>query len=289
MRRTIASLSVFCLGLTTVLGAPLKVASLSTITTDIAQNVGGDLVQIDAIVKPGIDPHEFQPTPGDLKKISNASLVLTTGKGIEGYMDKLGETTGNKKKFIDTGKAIPSLRLEEDGKMVDDPHWWHSVSNVKKATVMIRDAFIQADPAHKAEFEKNAAAYLVKLSALEKWVKEAVAVLPREKRKLVTSHDAFQYFARDYGFKIYAIEGVSTTDQPSSKKIANLIATIKAEQVKAIFFGSIENPKVSAEITKETGAKLGRELYADGLGATKAKTYPEMVKYNVTTIVDSLK
>ena len=158
-----------------------------------------------------------------------------------------------------------------------------------KATAVVEKRFIEADPANKEAYEKNAAAYLAKLKELKAWAKREVSKLPREKRKLVTSHDAFQYLARDFGFKIYAIEGVSTEDEPSSRQIADLINTIKRESVKAVFFENIENPKVVATITKETGAKLGGELYADGLGDKEASTYSDMVRYNITTIVEGLK
>jgi zinc/manganese transport system substrate-binding protein len=269
--------------------AELTVASLSTITTDIAQNVGGDKVKVLPIIKPGVDPHEFQPTPQDIKQISNADLVLITGKQIEGYLTKLEESTGGAGKFVNTGAAFPSLKLEEEGKSVEDPHWWHSIENMKKATTLVKKRFAEADPANKAIYEGNAAAYLEKLAELESWAKREVAKLPREKRKLVTSHDAFQYLARDFGFKIYAIDGISTDDEPSSRKIADLIDTIKREGVKAVFFESIENPKVAEEITRRTGAKVGGELYADGLGDKTASTYPDMVRHNVTTIVEGLK
>ena len=269
--------------------AELKVASLSTITTDIARNVGGNKVKVIPIIKAGMDPHEFQPTPEDVKQMTDADLVLITGKHLEGYLTKLEQSTGGAGKFVDTGAAIPSLRLEEEGHVVEDPHWWHSIDNVKKATVAVKKSFIAVDPANKATYERNAAAYLAKLDDLEKWAKLEVSKLPREKRKLVTSHDAFQYFARDFGFKIYGIEGVSTLDEPSSKKITDLIKTIKSEGVKAVFFESIENPKVVTEITKETGAKVGGELYADGLGDKDASTYPDMMRYNITTIVEGLK
>jgi zinc/manganese transport system substrate-binding protein len=268
--------------------APLKVSSFSTITTDIATNVGGDLVQITPLVKPGVDPHEFQPSPGDIKAVSESDVVLLTGKGIEGYLGKLKENSGHAV-FVDTGAAFPSLRMVDDGKKVEDPHWWHSIANVKKATLVVKDALAKADPAHAADYEKNARAYLDQLDALEAWAKEKIATLPRDKRKLVTSHDAFQYFARDFGFKIYAIEGVSSEDEPSSKKVANLIQTIKDQGVKAVFFENIENPKVIQEITRETGAKIGGELYADGLGDKEATTYVDMIKHNITTIVESLK
>jgi ABC-type Zn uptake system ZnuABC Zn-binding protein ZnuA len=266
-----------------------KVASLSTITTDIAHNVGGDKVKVIPIIKPGIDPHEFQPSPSDVKEIETADLVLITGKGIEGYLVKLEEAVGNTAKFVDAGSPISSLKLEEEGKMVEDPHWWHSIENMKKAATVVEKRFIEADPTNKTTYEKNLAAYITELKELETWAKIEVSKLPREKRKLVTSHDAFQYFARDFGFKIYAIEGVSTDDEPSSKKITDLIKTIKNEGVKAIFFESIENPRVATTITKETGAKIGGKLYADGLGDTEAATYPDMMRYNITTIVEGLK
>ena len=127
--------------------AELSVASLSTITTDIAQNVGGDKAKVIPIIKPGVDPHHFQPTPQDVKQIVNADLVLITGKHIfQGYLTKLEESAGGACKFVDTGAAIPSLKLEEDGKMVEDPHWWHSIENVKKATAKALKRFIRMKP-----------------------------------------------------------------------------------------------------------------------------------------------
>jgi zinc/manganese transport system substrate-binding protein len=130
---------------------------------------------------------------------------------------------------------------------------------------------------------------VAKLEELQKWVKIELAKLPRDQRKLVTSHDAFQYFARDNGFIIYAIEGISSADQPSSKKVGEIIKTIKEQGVKAIFPEKIENPKVLKEVLRESGAKLGGELYADGLGEGDAATYEGMYKHNVTAIVDALK
>jgi zinc/manganese transport system substrate-binding protein len=282
-------IAAFAAALAAAARAELKLASLSTITTDIARNVGGDKVKLIPIVKPGIDPHEFQPSPSDIKEVEIADLVLITGKGIEGYLTKLEQTVGSKDKFVDVSSGIASLKLEEEGRIVEDPHWWHSIANMEKATRVVEKRLIEADPVNKATYERNTSTYLAALKDLETWAKVEVAQLPRNKRKLVTSHDAFQYFARDFGFKIYAIEGVSTDDEPSARKITDLIKTIKGEWVKAVFFESIENPKVVDRITKETGAKLGGKLYADGLGDNEAATYPDMVQYNITTIVEGLK
>jgi zinc/manganese transport system substrate-binding protein len=268
--------------------AELKVASLSTITTEIAQNVGGAAVRVTPLIRPGIDPHDFQPSPWDVREVESANLVLLSGKGIEGYLTKLEDAVGNKAKFVDVGAEIPTLTLKEDGRTVEDPHWWHSIANMKRATSVVRRHFAEADPANKALYAENAAAYLAKLTDLEKWVRQEIAKLPRDKRKLVTAHDALQYFAEEYGFKIYAIEGVSTEDQPSSKKVTDLIKTIREQEVKAVFFEG-KNPKVTTEIMKETGAKTGGELFVDGLGETEASTYSGMMRHNVQTIVDNLK
>lgn len=272
--------------------APLKVASLSTVLSDFARNIGGDQVQVEEIVKGGVDPHDFQPSPGDVEKVSGADIVLASGKGIEGYLSKLEEGAGGARKFVDVGDKIgASLQLEEEGKLIDDPHWWHSTANAGKAVNVVRDAFIAAAPASRDAFTAGAAAYGAKLDDLDKAIKLKVAELARNKRKLVTSHDAFQYFARDYGFKIYPIEGASTADEPSTRKVAELLETIQKEKVKAVFFEHTLNPKVITQITKETGAKVGGELYADGLGAPggDAATYAGMMRHNARTIVDALK
>ena len=273
------------------LGAPLKVASLSTVLSDVARNVGGDKIQVEEIVKGGVDPHEFQPSPSDVQLVADANVVLVSGKGMEGYLSKL-EEGADRKKFVDVGNKVgSSLQLKDEGKTIEDPHWWHSVANVKKATDVVRDALTAADPADKDAFAANAAAYQGKLDDLDKAIKLKVAELGRDKRKLVTSHDAFQYFARDYGFKIYPIEGVSTAEEPSTRQVAELLGTIKKEKVKSVFFENTQNPKVIAQITKETGATIGGELYADGLGAPDgdASTYLDMMRHNVTTIVNALK
>lgn len=265
----------------------LKIVSLSTITTELAEQVGGPEVEVLALVKPGIDPHEFQPTPGDIKQISRASLVLGTGKGLEGYLTKIKETV--RTRFVLVGQAFPSLSMQEEGKTVEDPHWWHSIASMAQATRVVRDALIELDPGHRPLYEKNTQAYLNRLDQLTVWAKIEIASLPREKRKLVTSHDAFQYFARDYDFKIYAVEGVSPQDQPSSRHARDLIEMIKQEKVKAIFAENIENSKVISALTRETGATLGGVLYADGLGDHEANTYEKMMKHNITTIVSALK
>lgn len=297
MKRLILLLA--CWVLTSVRAAePVTVASLSTVLSDVAKNVGGDRVRILEIVKPGVDPHGFEPSPGDIKAMSKANLVLANGLGFEGYLDKLRQALGTGPVFVVVGnsvKTIPVVHEHHDhdhdhdhGENGNDPHWWHSVNNVKIATKVIRDALIKVDPAGRATYDANAKNYLARLDQLAKWVKLEVAKLPASQRILVTSHDALGYFAKDYGFEIHPVQGVSTADQPSSKKVRDLIGEVKAKKVKAIFAENIENPKVLTEITRETGAQLGGRLYADGLGTQEASTYEDMMRHNVGTIVGAL-
>jgi zinc/manganese transport system substrate-binding protein len=279
----------------------LKVASFSTVLTEIAEQVGGNHVSVAGLVKPGQDPHEYEPTPDDLKQAAEANLILLSGKHLEHYLDKVQQATGGKAESLSVGDRLPNLKMKTDpdepqakaaadqNGMIDDPHWWNSVANVEKATVIVEDELIKLDPANRADYESNAKAYLAKLGELDQWAKRKVAELPRDKRKLVTSHDAFQYLAKDYGFRVHSIEGVSTETEPSNRHIAELIDEIKKQQVKAIFLENTLNPKVTVEITKETGAKIGGTLYADGLGEGDGSTYDGMVRHNITTIVDALK
>ena len=281
-------LSIFFLA-ATASHAELAIASLSTITTDLAKNIGGSHVKVVPIIKAGIDPHEFEPTPLDVRKVADANLVLFTGKGIEGYLTKLEEATGGSSKFLDVGTSIPSLIMKEEGKVVEDPHWWHSVENMKRATRVIATAFSKADPANSGSYQKNAENYLASLDELQRWIRVQVAGLSHDQRKLVTSHDALQYFAHDYGFTILPVKGISTNEEPSSQHVKEIIEVIRNQKVKAVFFESIENPQAVEQISKESGAKTGYTLYSDGLGEREASTYESMMKHNVSTIVDGLK
>jgi ABC-type Zn uptake system ZnuABC Zn-binding protein ZnuA len=253
-------------------------------------------VEVISLLRPGVDPHEYDPKPADLQQMGESQLVLASGKHIEGYLPKLKESSGAKGELVAVGDKVPSLMMKPEegdekqaGKEIEDPHWWHSVKNVELATKVVRDELDKLAPADKAEFDHNADVYVGKLEELKKWLKQKVAELPRDKRKLVTSHDAFQYFAKDFGFTIYAIEGISTQDEVSNRKVAGIVDTIKREGVKAIFLEAIENPKVTTEVTRETGAVVGGTLYADGLGEGPEGTYEGMMRHNVTTIVDALK
>ena len=291
---------VFCVSFlvlsTAKVQAEIKVASFSTVLSEIAQKVGGKNVVVTSLIKPGQDPHEYQLTPGDLSAATASDLVLLSGKGMElTYLTNLRDALPKRVQVLAVGDQLPSLgKVADEGKEgekegMQDPHWWNSVSETEKATMVVRDAFIRLDAQHTADYQAGAQAYLAELKELDSWVKRKIAELPRNQRKLVTSHDAFQYFAKDYGFQIDSIEGLTTDQEPSVSHVTALVAEIKKQGVKAIFLENTLNPKVSVEITRESGAKIGGSLYADGLGPGEGETYAGMFRHNVTTIVDALK
>jgi zinc/manganese transport system substrate-binding protein len=293
--------TVFLAWTTFAQAEPLRVASLSTVMADLARDIGAERVEVTEIVKPGVDPHIYEPTPGDRKTMAKSQILLASGLGFEGYLDKIRPSLEKSGVRLVVGgdvvKPIEGACDEHEGHDhshghshgTTDPHWWHSISNVQAVATQICNAFVAADPEGKATYEANAKNLQNRLAALSKWVRLQLAALPKANRVLVTSHDALGYFAKDNGFEIFAVQGISTSDQPSSQKVKRLIGEIKARKVKAIFAENIENPKVLEQITNETGSKLGGVLYADGLGSGPAGTYEGMMKSNVATIVEALK
>jgi zinc/manganese transport system substrate-binding protein len=225
--------------------------------------------------------------------VASSDLVLLSALQMEGYVGRLREAAGGRANILQVGDRLPALRLAPGAAVHahgnEDPHWWHSIGNIARATRIVRDEFSRLRPEDKAAFAANASGYLAKLDRLQSWVKAKVAELPRDRRKLVTSHDSFGYFAKEFGFSVYPIAGLSRGDQPGSRKVAEIIATIRVQGVKAIFSEEAENPKVLQQITRETGARLGGELLADGPGAGRLGTVEAMFRHNVTTIVEALK
>jgi zinc/manganese transport system substrate-binding protein len=270
---------------------PLRISAFSSILSEIATRVGGAEVIVISHIAAGSDPHEFEPKPADLKAVAKSSLVLLSAKHLEGYVGKLQEATGGKVPVLEVGDQIPSLFVQGDGKraVAEDPHWWHSIENNRRATRIVRDGLISLRPEKKNDFDANAEVYLSELSELQKWTRSKVAELPRDKRKLVTSHDALQYFAKEYGFTVYPVSGLTAAEQPSSRQVADLLKVIKQQRVKAVFAEDTVNPKVLQQITAETGAVLGGQLWVDGLGIGDASSYDGMFRHNVRTIVDALK
>ena len=293
MRQVSALLLALCFGIAAARADKLRISSFSTVLTEIAREVGGCRVIVTGHLKPGADPHDFEPKPADLKTVAAADLVLLSARHLEGYVDKLHEAAGGRASILAVGDQLPALRVSpgagERSHGSEDPHWWHSIGNIARATRVVRDEMSRLRPEDKTAFDANASVYLEKLEKLERWVKAKVAELPRDRRKLVTSHDSFGYFATEFGFTVYPIAGISTDEQPGSRKVAELIGTIRALGVKAVFSEKSENPKVLQQITRETGARLGGELLADGPGPDDLGTVEAMFRHNVTAIVEALK
>lgn len=273
----------------TTANAKVKVVSLSSVLSDFAKQIGGDQVEVTSLIPAGVDPHHFDPTPRDVQKMAEAQLVLVSGKGMEGYLPKLKQALGPSAcaKFVSVGDNIPSLFVGS----VKDPHWWQSVQDAELAVPILRDALIQIDPQSASTYTANAKAYSERLQKLEDFVQQKVAELPRDQRKLVTSHDSLGYFASEFGFTIYPVEGVRFEEEPSARTICKLIEAIKNQHIKAVFIEFQQNPKILEQIVHETGVKIGGKLYADGLGpeGSDGSTYEDMIRHNVTTIVDGLK
>ncbi|MFC5066869.1 metal ABC transporter substrate-binding protein [Flaviflagellibacter deserti] len=280
------------------------VASFS-ILGDFVKNVGGDRIAVTTLVGPNGDAHVYEPTPADAKALNTAKVVFINGLGFEGWMDRLVRASGSKATVVTASQGVTPIAFageEEDdhakGKKHaheehehgQDPHAFQSIANVKLYVGNIRDALIAADPAGKDVYEANATAYTAKLDALDGEVKAAIQAIPEGQRKIITSHDAFGYFGKAYGFAFIAPQDISTESEASAKDVARLIRQIKADKVKAVFVENITDRRLIDRIAKETGAVVGGELYSDALSPPDgpAATYIDMFHHNIKTLSAAL-
>lgn len=277
--------------------APLQVVASISILGDLVKQVGGEYVDVKTLVGPDGDAHVFQPTPTDAKTIANASIVFMNGLGLEGWMERLIASANFKGKLVTLSDGITktlTMTEDEDGheaKPITDPHAWQSLSNGRLYVQNIAKALSAADAAHAASYKAKADELDKELSKLDAWVKSEVASVPAAKRKVISSHDAFGYFANAYGVTFMAPVGISTEAEPSAKGMKKLIEQIKQEGVKAIFFENMASAKLVNQLAAEAGVKVGPALYADALSPANgpAASYQAMFKYNVTHLVDAMK
>jgi zinc/manganese transport system substrate-binding protein len=264
----------------------LNVVASFSILGDLAKNVGGDRVNVTTLVGPDGDVHVYTPAPSDAQKIAAAKLVVINGLGLEGWLPRLLQASGGKAPIITATKGIAPLRRGSDA----DPHAWQSVANAKIYVTNIRDALIAADAGDADLFRANAQAYLAKLDALEGEVREAMAQIEPARRKVISTHDAFGYFAAAYGIQFIAPLGVSTESEASARDIAGIITQIKAAKIPAVFLENISDPRLIRRISAETGARIGGTLYSDSLTAEKgdAPTYIDMVRHNIRVLTSAL-
>jgi zinc/manganese transport system substrate-binding protein len=272
----------------------LKVLATFSILADMVANVGGDRVAVSALVGPNSDAHVYSPAPADAKKVAEAKVVVTNGLGFEGWMSRLVKASGTKGRPVVASKGVKPRRTGGHGHGHDhgntDPHAWQSLANAKIYVANILAALIAADPAGKATYEANAKAYLAKLDELDKEVKAAVAAIPKNRRRIITSHDAFGYFQQAYGIQFIAPQGVSTESEASAKDVARIITQIKKQRIPAVFLENVTDPRLIQRIAKESGAKVGGKLYSDALTDAKgeAPTYIDMIRHNIRQLTVAL-
>jgi zinc/manganese transport system substrate-binding protein len=273
----------------------LKVIASFSILGDLVKNVGGDRVEVATLVGPNGNAHVYAPSPGDAKKVADAKLVFVNGLGFEGWLERLVKASGTKAPIVIATKGIKPLERTGDhdhdhdhGRA--DPHAWQSVANAKIYIANIRDALIAADPAGKDAYFANAAAYLAKLDALEREVREVIAKIPADRRRVLTSHSAFGYFQNAYGVNFIAPQGVSTEAEASAKDVAAIIAQIKKQKAAAVFLENVTDPRLVEQIARETGAKVGGTLYSDALTDDKgdATTYIDLIRHNLRQLASAL-
>ena len=269
----------------------LKVLATFSILGDFVKNVGGDRVEVATLVGPNSDAHVYAPAPADAKKVADAKVVIVNGLGYEGWMSRLAKASGSKAPVVVASKGVKERKaLGGHGHGGADPHAWQSVANAKVYVANIRDALVAADPVGKAAYEANAAAYLGKLDALDADVKATVAAIPADRRKIISTHDAFGYFQQAYGVEFVAPQGVSTEAEPSARDVARIITQVKKQKIPAVFLENIADPRLMERIAQESGARVGGKLYSDALTDAKgdAPTYLDMMRHNIKQISTAL-
>ena len=264
----------------------LNIVASFSILGDFAKHVGGDRVEVTTLVGPNGDVHVYTPAPADAKEIADAKLVIINGFGLEGWLPRLVQSSGSKAKIVTATDGI-TPRIAG---AAADPHAWQSVANAKIYVADIRDALVAADPADAAAFRANANLYLADLDGLDREVKAAMASIPPDHRKVISTHDAFGYFAAAYGVEFIAPLGVSTDSEASAHDIAGIITQIRAARIPAVFIENISDPRLIQRISAETGARIGGTLYSDSLTGEKgeAPTYIDMVRHNIKALTDAL-
>lgn len=270
----------------------LQVVATTTQIGDFVREVGGNAIAVDQILQPNTDPHEYEPRPSDVAGAAEAKLVFANGDELDSWIEQIVSDSGSDAEIVDLGAIVPERRPgESSGAEASrhDPHWWHDPRNAEAAVLAIERRLAAADPSHRRQFERNARAYLAKLRALDAGIASCMNAVPPARRKLVTDHDAFGYFADRYGIEVVGavIPSQTTQAQPSAKDLSALAQLIERERVKAIFPESSLSPKVAEAIASQTGASADYSLYGDTLGpeGSSGATYLTMEAANANAMV----
>jgi zinc/manganese transport system substrate-binding protein len=263
----------------------LRVIATTTQLGDVARQLAGPDAHVTQLLRPNTDPHDYEPRPDDVRATAQADVVLTSGFGLDHWMKEVVDQSGADAPVTDTGAAV-THRLSED------PHWWHDPRNVREAAAAITAALVKADPAHAAGYRARAARYDAELAALDRRIAACIATIPPAARKLVTDHDAFDYFAKRYGLRVVGavIPSLTTQAQASAGDVAELVRTIRRERVRAVFPEESVNSRLAETIADQSGARSDLKLYGDTLGpsGSRGATYVTMERANADAIVEGL-
>ena len=269
----------------------IVILTSTTFLTDITRNVAGDRVIVESLLPAGADPHSYQPTPQDVAKIEQSKLLIINGAEYEHFLEALLENAGGERDIIEASSGL-RLRTDAESEHGIDPHLWLDPDNVIIYVENIREGLTHFDPDGAAIYQSNADAYVAQLEALDTWNNEHVSQIPPERRLLVTNHEALGYFAERYGFTVIGavLPSVSSDASTSAGQMAELIEQIKSSGTPAIFLDEVENPALAQQIADETGVNVVADLHLESLtDGPPAATYIDMMKHNVTQIVNALR
>lgn len=274
----------------------IKVVASFSILKDMVGAIGQDRINLEVLVGPNSDGHLFEPKPSDAKRLSDAEVFFVNGLGFEGWIDRLVAAAGFKGQIVVASQGIAPLSMvNESSASVSspgvDPHAWQSLANARIYAGNIATALMQKDPNGRVYYQANLAAYLEEINRLEKSIRTSIASIPLARRTVITSHDAFNYYAAAYGLQFRAPQGVSTHAEASAAGVAELIKQIRAEKIPAIFIENITDPRLMQQIQRETQAVIGGTLYSDALSTEEqpANTYLNLMQHNTQVLVDALK
>jgi zinc/manganese transport system substrate-binding protein len=264
----------------------LNVVASFSILADFARQVGGDKVDVTALVGPDSDVHVYTPTPHDARDVGAARLLIINGLGLEGWMPRLLQASGSKATIVTASEGITPRKRGADA----DPHAWQSVKNAMIYVRNIREALVAADPADAAIFKANAERYQAQLEALDGEVRAAVDQIPSARRRVISTHNAFGYFSDAYGVQFIAPLGVSTETEPSARDVAEIIGQVRQARIPAVFLENFNDDRLVSRIAAEAGAKVGGTLYSDALSDENGQspTYIDMVRHNIRALTSAL-
>lgn len=298
-------LAAFVLSFSSLASAaqPLRVVSLHPVLTEFATAIGGDAANVQGLVPGGVDAHSFEPAPRQVAAARDADLVLATGLHLEGYLDRLAAGEGRPDRVLRVGERLPFVLscVHEHGAHDHDatghvhgeadPHWWHGIHNALFVSDLLRAEFTRLRPSEAEGFARRAQQLQQRLFSLQAWAAAEVRTLPAERRHLFTTHDAFGYLARDFGFTVHPLSGLSTESEPDAKRLSTLVDEVRRLDVKAVFAEDSASSRLIQNLSAETGAKLAPALYADGPGApgSGVETYEAMYRFNLSTIIKALR